>query len=120
LLTPPPQSHKDLPIQLLAATKPLKASVVLASFGSAQGLDTPVFEVKIETDANVPPPAYEKPLRYGKKPEIHHIFRPDPKSPPKVISLFFALAVIATLPALLIGVSDTHPGTPCGGPANCR
>ncbi|SPQ17818.1 a2c16e4b-3830-445f-bb65-50b7da30fd83 [Thermothielavioides terrestris] len=96
-------SHKDLPVQLLAATKPLKASVVLASFGSAQGLDAPVFELKIETDPNVPPPAYEKPLRYGKKPEIHHIFRPDPKSPPKVVSLFFTLAVVGTLPALLIG-----------------
>lgn len=98
------QSHKDLPVQLLVATKPLKASVVLASFGSAQGLNAPVFEVKIETDPAAPPPAYEKPLRYGKQPEIHHIFRPDPKSPPKVISLFFALAVAATLPALLIGV----------------
>jgi oligosaccharyltransferase complex subunit delta (ribophorin II) len=105
LLTRALQSHKDLPVQLLAATKPLKASVVLASFGSAQGLNTPVFEVKIETDANVPPAAYEKPLRYGKKPEIHHIFRPDPTSPNKVISLVFALAVAAALPALLIGVS---------------
>ncbi len=105
MLTRALQSHKDLPVQLLATTKPLKASVVLASFGSAQGLNTPVFEVKIETDANVPPAAYEKPLRYGKKPEIHHIFRPDPTSPNKVISLVFALAVAATLPALLIGVS---------------
>ncbi|KAK4105638.1 hypothetical protein N658DRAFT_441001 [Parathielavia hyrcaniae] len=96
-------SHKDLPIQLLLSAKPLKAFVVLASFGSAQGLSTPVFEVKIETDANAPPPAYEEPLRYGKKPEIQHVFRADAKSPPKVISLFFALAVLATLPALLIG-----------------
>lgn len=104
------QSHKDLPVQLLLANKPLKASVVIASFGSAQGLNTPVFDVKIETDANVPPPAYEKPLRYGKQPEIHHIFRPDPKSPPKIISLFFGLAVIATLPALLIGVSAPFRG----------
>jgi oligosaccharyltransferase complex subunit delta (ribophorin II) len=93
---------------LLVAKKPLKASVVLASFGSAQGLNAPVFEVKIETDPNVPAPAYEKPLRYGKKPEIHHIFRPDPKSPPKVISLIFTLAVIITLPALLVGVSSTR------------
>ncbi|KAH6853370.1 Oligosaccharyltransferase subunit Ribophorin II-domain-containing protein [Chaetomium sp. MPI-CAGE-AT-0009] len=95
-------SHKDLPVQLRIATKPLKASVVLASFGSAQGLNTPVFEVKVEQDANVPPPTYEQPLRYGKKPEIHHIFRPDPKSPPKVVSLAFGLAVIATLPVLLV------------------
>ncbi|KAL2174647.1 Oligosaccharyltransferase subunit Ribophorin II-domain-containing protein [Thermothelomyces heterothallicus CBS 202.75] len=96
-------SQKDLPIQLRVATEPLKASVLLASFGSAQGLDAPVFDVKIEQDAAIPPPTYEKPLRYGKKPEIHHIFRPDPKSPPKLVSLVFGFAVIATLPALLIG-----------------
>jgi len=95
-------AQKDLPVQLRIATKPLKASVVLASFGSAQGLNTPVFEIKIEQDAAVPPPTYEQPLRYGKKPEISHIFRADPKSPPKVVSLVFGLAVLATLPALLI------------------
>ncbi|KAH6651148.1 Oligosaccharyltransferase subunit Ribophorin II-domain-containing protein [Chaetomium tenue] len=95
-------SQKDLPVQLRIATKPLKASVVLASFGSSQGFDAPVFEVKVEQDANAPAPAYEKPLRYGKQPEIHHIFRPDAKSPPKVVSLVFGLAVAATLPALLI------------------
>lgn len=96
-------SHKDIPVQLLVAKRPLKASIVLASFGSAQGLNAPVFEVTIETDPNVPAPGYEKPLRYGRKPEIHHIFRPDPKSPPKVISLIFTLAVMVTLPALLAG-----------------
>lgn len=105
------QSQKDLPIQLRIATKPLKASVVLASFGSSQGLDAPVFEVKVEQDANAPPPAYEKPLRYGKQPEIHHIFRPDAKSPPKVVSLAFGLAVAAALPALLISVSHTRQTT---------
>ncbi|KAL2143559.1 hypothetical protein VTI28DRAFT_10345 [Corynascus sepedonium] len=96
-------SQKDLPVQLRVATEPLKASVVLASFGSAKGLNAPIFEIKIEQDAAAPPPTYEKPLRYGKKPEIHHIFRPDPKSPPKLVSLVFGLAVVATLPALLIG-----------------
>ncbi len=79
---------------------------MLASFGAASpGLNTPVFSVQIEADANAPRPAYEKPLRYGKQPEIHHVFRPDPKSPPKIISLVFGLAVVATLPALLVGVS---------------
>ncbi|KAK4191850.1 Dolichyl-diphosphooligosaccharide--protein glycosyltransferase subunit Swp1 [Podospora australis] len=95
-------SHKDLPVQLLHASKPLKASVVIGSFGSAKGLNAPVFDVKLETDPNVPLPAYEKPLRYGKKDEIHHIFKADPKSPPKVISLFFAAAVLATVPVLFV------------------
>ncbi|KAK4144753.1 Oligosaccharyltransferase subunit Ribophorin II-domain-containing protein [Dichotomopilus funicola] len=95
-------SQKDLPTQFRVATKPLKASVVLASFGSSEGFNAPVFEIKIDQDTNAAAPSYEKPLRYGKQPEIHHIFRPDPKSPPKIISLIFGLAVIATLPALLI------------------
>lgn len=126
----PAQTQKDLPVQFLLASKPLKASVVLASFGAAPGLNTPVFEVAVEADANAPHPAYEKPLRYGKQPEIHHIFRPDPKSPPKIISLVFGLAVIATLPALLVGVSfrlggevvmfmgTKLTGSDCSGPSS--
>ncbi|KAK4166656.1 Dolichyl-diphosphooligosaccharide--protein glycosyltransferase subunit Swp1 [Cladorrhinum sp. PSN259] len=95
-------SHKDLPVQFLLANEPLKASIVIGSFGSAKPLDTPVFNVKIETDPAIPPPAYEKPVRYGKKAEIHHIFRANPKSPPTIISIVFALAVVSALPALLI------------------
>ncbi|KAL1879950.1 hypothetical protein VTK73DRAFT_6530 [Phialemonium thermophilum] len=93
-------SQKDLPVQLLRATKPLEASLILASFGSAQGLDTRLFDLEIKPDLNSPAPSYEPPLRYGKKPEIRHIFRADPCSPPKVVSLFFTLAVLATLPVL--------------------
>ncbi|KAK1755087.1 Dolichyl-diphosphooligosaccharide--protein glycosyltransferase subunit 2 [Echria macrotheca] len=96
-------AQKDIPVQLLVSTKPLKGSIVIGSFGSAQGYNSQVFEVEITTDPNAPAPHYEKPLRYGKKEEIHHIFRADPKSPPKVISLFFTLAVAATVPALFIG-----------------
>ena len=53
-------------------------------------------------------PASEKPLRYGKLPEIHHIFKSDPKSPPKIITVVFAAAVIAALPVLLGAVSTSH------------
>ncbi|EGS19032.1 oligosaccharyltransferase subunit-like protein [Thermochaetoides thermophila DSM 1495] len=95
-------TQKDLPVQLLAAEEPLKASIVLASFGSAQGYNGQVFEIKVELDPNLPPPTREAPVRYGKKPLIFHKFNPDPKSPPKVVSIFFALAVIACLPVLLI------------------
>ena len=100
-----PQSQKEIPVQLLVSAKPLKASIVIASFGSAQGYNAAVFDVEIRTDPTVPAPHYEKPLRYGKKPEIHHIFRADPRSPPKAVSLLFALAVVATVPALFISVS---------------
>jgi oligosaccharyltransferase complex subunit delta (ribophorin II) len=101
------QTHKDLPVQFLISKKPLKASIVLASFGSSQGFNAPAFEVNIELDPNAPAPKYEKPLRYGKQPEIHHIFRPDPKSPPKVVSLVFGALVVAALPALFLGVSTS-------------
>jgi len=54
----------------------------------------------------VPLPQYEKPLRYGKLEEINHIFRADPKSGPMIISVFFVLAILATVPVLLGAVSS--------------
>ncbi|RWA12591.1 hypothetical protein EKO27_g2523 [Xylaria grammica] len=95
--------YVDLPIQLATSTSPLKASVVLASFGSSKGLNKPIFSVTLKTDPNATPPVYEKPLRYGKREAIDHIFRADPKNPPKIISAFFVLAVLATVPALFVG-----------------
>ena len=79
--------------------------MVLGSFGEARAVNTPVFDIELQKDPNAPVPKYEAPIRYGKKPEIHHIFKSDPQSPPKVISAFFALAVAATVPALFISVS---------------
>jgi oligosaccharyltransferase complex subunit delta (ribophorin II) len=87
-------------VQLATTTSPLEASLVLASFGSSEGFKKPVFNLEVQIDANAAPIHYEKPLRYGKREEIHHIFRADPKSPPKVISAFFVLAVLAGLPLL--------------------
>lgn len=40
-------------------------------------------------------------MRYGKLEEINHIFRTDPKSGPRIISIVFTFAVIATVPILL-------------------
>lgn len=104
-LTRSPQSQKDLPIQLLLATEPLKASIVIGSFGSSKALETTLFDVAVKREASAPAPAYEPPVRYGKQPEIHHVFKEGDKSPPKIISLAFVIAVLATIPVLLIGVS---------------
>lgn len=98
------QTQRDLPIQLLVSSQPLEASLVLGSFGSSKASVTPVFDINLELDPNAPSPTSEPPLRYGKQPEINHIFRPEPKNPPKIVSIVFALAVLATVPALLIGV----------------
>ncbi|OAL23884.1 hypothetical protein AYO22_06060 [Fonsecaea multimorphosa] len=78
----------------------LSASILIASFGTAPGYNSPAFTLQVKTDSNTPIPAAEKPLRYGKLPEIHHIFRSDPKSPPAIISLVFVAAVVGTLPLL--------------------
>ncbi|KAJ9151854.1 Dolichyl-diphosphooligosaccharide--protein glycosyltransferase subunit 2 [Pleurostoma richardsiae] len=95
-------AQKDLPVQLLLAGKPLHASVIIASFGSEKGLIAPAFDLQVSLDPNTPAPTYTEPVRYGKKPEIHHIFGGDPRSPPKIVSLFFVAVVLATVPALFV------------------
>ncbi|KAI1815229.1 Oligosaccharyltransferase subunit Ribophorin II-domain-containing protein [Poronia punctata] len=95
--------YADLPVQLATSETPLRASVILGSFGSSEAVNKPAFSIALQTDPNTPPVVYEKPLRYGKREEIHHIFRSDPKNPPKIISAVFALAVAATVPALFLG-----------------
>ncbi|KAK5258615.1 hypothetical protein LTS13_006487 [Exophiala xenobiotica] len=94
------QTHKDLPSQFLRSSSPLSASIVIASFGSSEGYNSEAFPLTIELDPNIPIPAAEKPVRYGKLPEIHHIFRSDPKSPNVTISGFFLLAVVAAFSPL--------------------
>jgi hypothetical protein len=103
------KTQKDLPIQLLTTSQPLQATLLLASFGTSKPLSSHVFDLEMKVDPNVSLPKYEKPLRYGKLAEIHHIFRPDPTSGPKIISLFFVLAVLATVPILLGSVCCHHP-----------
>lgn len=106
-INPTIQTQKDLPTQLLASTGPLDASLVVASFGSSKPYNGKAFDLTIELDSGSPSPTSEKPLRYGKLPEINHTFKSDPKSPPKIITLVFAAAVIAALPILLGAVSTT-------------
>ena len=85
---------------MLASTSPLSASILVASFGDSQPFNKKAFDLKIKEDPDSPRKVPEKPLRYGKLPEIRHIFKADPKSPPKIITLFFTLVVLGALPAL--------------------
>ncbi|EFR05378.1 hypothetical protein MGYG_08389 [Nannizzia gypsea CBS 118893] len=94
-------NHKDLPVQFLAAKAPVEASLLIASFGSSSGYYKPAFKISLEHNTNTPLPS-SKALRYGKLEEIHHTFREDPRSPPVIVSLFFVLAVLATLPLLVV------------------
>ena len=99
-------TQNDLPAQLLASPESgsLQASIMLGSFGSATPLRVDAFQLRLQSDPDAPPPTYEKPLRYGKMPEIHHNFREDPRSPPVIISLAFLLAVSAVVPGLFVAV----------------
>ncbi|KAK2795841.1 hypothetical protein FQN52_003691 [Onygenales sp. PD_12] len=92
-------TQKDLPVQFLQSSKPIEASLVIGSFGTSKGYDSPLFQLDVTHDPGAPSPSSEA-LRYGKLKEIHHIFKDDPKSPPIVISLLFAGAVLAALPLL--------------------
>jgi oligosaccharyltransferase complex subunit delta (ribophorin II) len=87
-----------VPTALLS--QPLKASIVIGSFGSSKPLKSQLFSVTVanESSNKTPEPA----ARYGQLPEIHHIFRDDAKSPPKILSLVFTFAVLACLPAVLV------------------
>ena len=72
-----------------------------------------VFDLAVTRDVNVPLAVPEAPLRYAADAEIHHIFREDPKSPPKIITLVFAAAVAAAFPVLLglwatLGANVSH------------
>jgi oligosaccharyltransferase complex subunit delta (ribophorin II) len=88
-------------VQFLSTEQTLQATLLLASFGTSKPYSSHVFDLEVKHDPNVPQPKYEKPLRYGKLEEIHHIFRPDPQSGPKIVSVLFVLAVLATVPVLL-------------------
>ena len=82
------KTHKDLPVQLLLASQALKASLTIGSFGASTPLNTLVFAVNVQRDQSSAVQLPEKPTRYGKLSEIHHIFRS---------------AALFTLPALVIG-----------------
>lgn len=105
--------QKNLPVQFIVSPQHLRAEIFLASFGPSQAFSNHVFNLEIKPVPNTVAPKYEKPLRYGKREEIHHIFRPEAKSGPAVLSIFFVLAVAATLPVLFsswiqLGANLTH------------
>ncbi|KAI9733089.1 MAG: hypothetical protein M1834_003636 [Cirrosporium novae-zelandiae] len=106
-------TQDDLPAQFRASSQPLEASIIVASFGSSKPYKEKAFDISIISDPNVATVPPEKPLRYGKLEEIHHIFHTDPKSPPKIITIFFTICVLAALPVLfgvwlLIGANINH------------
>lgn len=97
--TVPLQAMKDLPLQFLAPSKPLEARFLIGSFGTSAAYNGVAFPLTVARDPNVPVPTVEV-SRYGKLPEIHHIFKADAQSPPVVITLVFVAMALACLPVL--------------------
>lgn len=90
---------KDLPLQFLAPSKPLEARFLIGSFGTSAAYNGVAFPLTVARDPNEPVPTVEV-SRYGKLPEIHHIFKSDAESPPVVITLVFVAMALACLPVL--------------------
>lgn len=56
----------------------------------------------------MPPPQHPDEASFHVRPEIHHTFRPDPKSPPRIISAVFAGIVIAPWLGLITMVNHIY------------
>lgn len=100
------QVQKDLPTQLLTSSGPLAASLIIASFGSSQPYYSHAFDLSIKLDPSSPVASQENMLRYGRLPEIHHTFKSEPTSPPRIITLIFTAAVVMAFPLLAVTVSS--------------
>jgi len=106
------QSHKDLPAFLLVAPS-LSLSLVLGSFGESTASIVPIGNVKPSLDPTAKALLVKQKQKdigegtivYKAKDEIRHIFRVDPQSPPKIITLVFLLSVLAGLGGLFVVVS---------------
>ncbi|KAH6620578.1 Dolichyl-diphosphooligosaccharide--protein glycosyltransferase subunit Swp1, partial [Boeremia exigua] len=112
-------TQKDLPHQFLTAAAPIPASLVLGAFGSSTPYKQHLFDLNVTRDPATPLAVPAPPLRYAPEPEIHHIFRADPSSPPKLITVVFAAAVASALPLLLaawaaLGANAGHLGKALG------
>ncbi|KAB8249906.1 Oligosaccharyltransferase subunit Ribophorin II-domain-containing protein [Aspergillus flavus] len=92
-------TQKDLPVQFLSLAEPLDAKLLIGSFGSAEAYNGAAFKLAVTRNPDQPVPTVEV-SRYGKLPEIHHIFKEDARSPPIVITLAFVAMVLGTLPVL--------------------
>ncbi|KAK6332994.1 hypothetical protein TWF718_010819 [Orbilia javanica] len=90
---------KDVPIALLSSPS-LSLTLALGSFGQSEPLSVEIAKVIPTLDAATKKALPAPGPKYQKLNEIHHIFRAEPRSPPKVISLVFLGAVAACLPVL--------------------
>lgn len=98
------QTQKDLPIQFLSLSQPVDARLLIGSFGGSPAYDASAFQLSINRNPDEPVPTVDV-KRYGKQPEIHHVFKEGPRNPPIAITLGFLAVTLAALPILTIAVS---------------
>ena len=91
-------------------------TLVLGSFSTPSVVSYPLGSVQISLPSSTEPgyvgPAKAKtagagapnPEDYVVKPEIKHVFRPDAKQAPFIVSAFFTVATVAPWAVLLFGV----------------
>lgn len=109
---PVSQTHKDLPAFLLASPS-LSLSLVLGSSGPTPGSIVSIGNLEPVLDPTAKALLEKQKLKdlgegivvYKAKEEIRHVFRADPQSPPKIITLVFLLAVLTALGGLFVVVS---------------
>lgn len=82
--------------------KPIQVSLILGSF-EHKPLKAPLFDLALPPSA--PSPQHPDESSFHLLPEIQHTFRPDPKSPPQIVSAVFSGLVLAPWLVLLTLVS---------------
>jgi len=101
-------THKDIPAHLLTSSS-LDMSIAIGSSGDSApalisiGSIKPVLDPlsKTSVEAQKIKDLGDGSIVYKPKDEIRHIFRADAKSPPKIITLVFTLAVLGGFVGLL-------------------
>lgn len=86
-------------------TKPLQVSLLLGSF-EYDPVELQLFDLVLPESLSAP--FHPDEVSYHLQPEIHHTFRPDPTSPPRIISAVFSAVVLAPWVVLLGLVSKAR------------
>ncbi|RPB28687.1 oligosaccharyltransferase subunit ribophorin II [Terfezia boudieri ATCC MYA-4762] len=98
-------THKDLPPSFIVSSSPLTLTMAIGDFTeNIKSIFIPVAQVQLNFDSMTVSAAKrslgESPVVYAPLPELRHTFRPDPKNPPKILTLIFLGAIGAALVGL--------------------
>lgn len=80
------------------STAPLKVTLIIGS-PNYSPVSADLFDLHVPTSH--PAPVHPDEPSFHPLPEIHHAFRPEEKLPPRIMSAFFSLLVLAPWVVLL-------------------